>query len=144
MGTDESMDVVGRCFDSLREIISNLGEHFLTNDLLGEILDSVRIVMDGDAMCQISPDSDGLEDEDEEEEEEDDAFEHDSKLFGFVSDCLSELCKLLKERMGEYFDTYIKESLNKRSKATSSMDDKMYVAGVLCDFFNNSPIHMSK
>merc|ERR1712096_74252 len=23
-------------------------------------------------------------------------------------------------------------------------DDKMYVAGVLCDFFNNAPIHMSK
>lgn len=127
MSTEDSMEVVCRCFDSLRELIDNLGRYFLTDDLLTEILDSMRVVLDGESMCQISPDDDGLSGEEEEGEEEDDEdeFEHDSKLLGYLSECLSALCKVLKEEMGPHFDTYIKESLGRRSRDTCSMDEKM-------------------
>jgi len=37
--------------------------------------------------------------------------------------------------MGPHFDTYFKDSIEKRSKEHSSMDDKMNVSGLLCDFF---------
>jgi len=87
MNTDDSMEVVCRCFDALRELVENLGRHFLTEDLLTEVLDGMRIVMDGESMCQIPPDDDGLSGEEiveaeEDEEDEEDAFEHDSKLLG--------------------------------------------------------------
>jgi len=60
--------------------------------------------MDGDAYCQMAPDEDGLEDEEENIDEED-KFEHDSKLLGFVTECLSSFCKELGEEMGPHFDT---------------------------------------
>jgi len=89
MNTDDSMEVVCRCFDVIREMVENLGRHFLTDDLLTEVLDGMRIVMDGESMCQIPPDDDGLSgeenehaEEDEEDEDVDEAFEHDSKLLG--------------------------------------------------------------
>jgi len=85
MNTDDSMEVVCRCFDALREMVENLGRHFLTDDLLTEVLDGMRIVMDGESMCQIPPDDDGFSGEENveaEEEDVDDAFEHDSKLLG--------------------------------------------------------------
>jgi len=89
------MEVLCRCFEALRELIDNLDIHFITQDSLNEILDSVRIVLDGDALCQIPPDVDVLEEgeEGEDEDDEDDAFEHDSKLIGYVSDCISSICK---------------------------------------------------
>mmetsp|Transcript_62988 Transcript_62988/g.136387 ORF Transcript_62988/g.136387 Transcript_62988/m.136387 type:complete len:103 (-) Transcript_62988:794-1102(-) len=102
------MEVVCRCFDGLRELIDTLGKHFLHEDIMTELLDSMRVIMDGDAMCQISPDDDHDEEdgiETEEEEEDHDRFDHDSKLLGFVSECLSSLCKLLGEDMGPNFET---------------------------------------
>lgn len=81
INTDDSMEVVSRCFDAIRELIDALGKYFLTEDMLNEVLDAMRIVMEGEAMCQIPPDQDGLEDEEEEDDEEIDP-EHDSKLLG--------------------------------------------------------------
>lgn len=76
------MEVVCRCFESLRELVDNLGKHFISEDLQLELLDAMRIVMDGESMCQIAPDLDEDEEEEEEGEEEDDNFDHDSKLLG--------------------------------------------------------------
>jgi len=97
------MEVVSRCFDALRELIDCLGKHWMTEDIMSELLDSIRVCMDGDAFCQMSPDEDGLEDE--ETEDEDDKFEHDSKLLGFVTECLSSFCQKLGEDMGPHFET---------------------------------------
>jgi len=52
----------------------------------------------------MAPDEDGLEEEEEEVDQED-KFEHDSKLLGFVTECLSSFCKELGEEMGPHFDT---------------------------------------
>lgn len=93
------MEVVCRCFDALRELVDNLGKHFLTEDSLTEALDSMRVAMEGDALCQLSPEGD--EDEEEGQDEEDDErFEHDSKLLGFLSECLSSFCKCFGEEIG--------------------------------------------
>lgn len=96
IATDDSMEVVCRCFDGLRELIDGLGKHWMTSDMFLEILDSMRVCMDGDALCQMSPDEYNASEDgaDEEEDEEEDNFEHDSKLLGFVSECLSSLCKV--------------------------------------------------
>lgn len=102
ISTDDSMEVVCRCFEGLRELIDKLGKYFMSEDLLMEILDSMRVCMDGDALCQISPDDDHEEEEGEEEEEN---FDHDSKLLGYVSECLSSLCKAYGEDIGINFDT---------------------------------------
>jgi hypothetical protein len=102
--TDDSMEVVSRCFDAIREMIDCLGKHWMTPDIMQELLDSIRVCMDGDAYCQMAPDEDGLEEEEEEVDQED-KFEHDSKLLGFVTECLSSFCKELGEEMGPHFDT---------------------------------------
>jgi len=133
------MEVVSRCFDAIREMIDCLGKHWMTSDIMSELLDTIRVCMDGDAYCQMAPDEDGGEDEEEDIDEED-KFEHDSKLLGFVTECLSSFCKELGEEMGPHFDTYFKDSIQGRAKPNSSMDDKMYVAGVLCDFWKYAPV----
>lgn len=118
------MEVCCRCFDGLRELIDILGKHFMTEDIQTEILDTMRVIMDGDALCQMSPDED-RDDDEEEEDDEEDISAHDSKLLGFVSECLSSLCKVLKEDIGPFFDTYFKEPLERRAGKNAGMDDKM-------------------
>jgi len=134
------MEVVSRCFDAIRELVDCLGKHWMTAEIMAELMDSIRVCMDGDAYCQTAPDEDGLSDEGNEEEDDEDKFEHDSKLLGFVTECLSSFCAKLGEEMGPHFDTYFKESIQRRAKPTSSMDDKMYVAGVMCDFWKYAPV----
>ena len=101
--TDDSMEVVSRCFDAIREMVDCLGKHWMTADIMQELLNSIRVCMDGGAYCQLAHEEDGLEDDDEADEK--DKFEHDSKLFGFVTECLSSFCKELGEEMGPHFDT---------------------------------------
>lgn len=97
------MEVATRCFEGMKELLAHFGTVLLTEDQLNEVLDVLRLVMDGDALCQTAADEDG--DDDEEIQEEENDFDHDSKLFGFVSDTLSELLKQYKENMGPHFDT---------------------------------------
>jgi len=124
LSVDDSMEVANRCFEGMKDLVEHFGTILLTDDQMDELCDSIRLVIDGDALCQMDPDDDGIDDEDEEGEEDED-FEHDSRLFGYVSECITSLLKAYGENMGTQFDDKFKESLAKRCKPTSSMDDKM-------------------
>lgn len=143
LSVDDSMEVACRCFEGMKELLSHFGKVLLTEDQMEEFCDTIRLVLDGDALCQMDPDDDGIDDEENEEDEEND-FEHDSRLYGYVSDCITELLKVYGENLGGQFDDKFKNSIAKRCKPTSSMDEKMYSAGILCDFYKYAPFFMSK